>query len=343
MLTVINVAGLGPPDDPFVRLPTRTPLHWIKLSGLPPPGAARHVMGIRLSRYRAALQAVAAARTGRFIVSHTPRMTAAVAHLLLLRGHRVPHLGFAFNFTELPTGARYRYMRQAMLRMDQLAVFSRFEQGHYARYFDVAPELFKPVLWTQDPPPVAAGPGETWARPYLCAIGGEGRDFPLLLEVARRLGPSVKMVIIARPGNLRGLAIPENVTALTNLPLPEVWRIASASRGVLVPLLSRETCCGQITLVGAKLLGLPIVTTDAHATREYVQGREAVLVVEPGDADGFARCAARLVEDADGNGVAAAARAGAAVERQRHDRGHWASYLDEFVDSRVVIPACGPT
>lgn len=337
MLTAINVAGLGPPDDPFVRLQTRTPLHWIKLSGLPPQGAARHVMGIRLSRYRAALQTVAAASAGRFIVSHTPHMTAAVAHLLPLRGHKVPHLGFAFNFTALPTGARYRYIRQAMLRMEQLAVFSRFEQDHYAAYFDVAPELFKPVLWTQDLSPVAVGPREVFAQPYLCAIGGEGRDFPLLLEAARRLGPSVTVVIIARPGNLRGLAVPENVTALTNLPLPEVWRIASASRGVLVPLLSRDTCCGQITLVGAKLLGLPIVTTDAYATQEYVQGRDAVLVVEPGDAVGFARGAARLVEDAQA--MTAAAQASATVERQRHDRSHWAAYLDEFVGSKVLSAA----
>lgn len=282
MLTAINVPELSPADDSFVHLKTRTELQWITLSGLPPKGAMRHVMGGRLSRYRAALQTAWYTPRADFIVSHMPRMTAAVSRLLSLRGRRVPHLGFAFNFTELPTGVRYRYMRGAIQCVDQMAVFSQFEREHYARYFDVDPAVFKPVLWSQDPPPVAADSVYRFSAPYLCAVGGEGRDFPLLLEVARRLGPSVTLVIIAWPGRLKGLSIPDNVKVLTSIPLGHVWRLASDSCGVLVPLRICGTCYGQITLVSTKLLGLPIVATCSRATWEYVEGREAMLVTEPG-------------------------------------------------------------
>lgn len=333
MLTAINVPELSPADDSFVRLKTRTELQWIKLSGLPPNGVMRHLMGIRLSRYRAALQTVWYAPQADFVVSHIPRMTAAVTRLLSLRERRVPHLGFAFNFTELPTGVRYRYMRGAIQHVDQLAVFSQFEREHYARYFDVDPAVFKPVLWAQDPPPVAADSAYRFPAPYLCAIGGEGRDFPLLLEVARRLGPSVTLVIIAWPGRLKGLRIPDNVRVLTSIPLAQVWRIASESCGVLVPLLTRDTCCGQITLVSSKLLGLPMVTTSSHATREYVEGREAVLVTDPGDVEGYTAQALRLVEEQ--GPLREAACASSAEEVVTHTPLCWADYLDGFVVAHV--------
>ncbi len=68
---------------------------------------------------------------------------------------------------------------------------------------------------------------------------------------------------------------------------------------MLVPLKTRETCCGHITLVSTKLLGLPMITTRAYATREYVEGREAVLECEPGDVTAFTALAQRLVDERD--------------------------------------------
>lgn len=105
------------------------------------------------------------------------------------------------------------------------------------------------------------------------------------------------MVIIAKPHSLAGLLVPDNVMVLINIPLAQTWRIAQDSLGVLVPLLSRETCCGQITLVSAKLLGLPLVKILAHATREYVQGRTAVLACELGDARAFVGLANQMAAE----------------------------------------------
>ncbi|MEB2347256.1 MAG: glycosyltransferase [Comamonadaceae bacterium] len=326
MLTAINVPELSPADDTFVHLKTRAELQWIKLSGLPPKGAMRHVMVGRLSRYRAALQMVWHAPRADFIVSHMPRMTAAVSRLLGLRGRRVPHLGFAFNFAELSTGVRYRYMRSAIQCVDQMAVFSQIEREHYARYFDVDPAVFQPVLWSQDPPPVAADSVYRFSAPYLCAVGGEGRDFPLLLEVARRLGPSVTLVVITWPDWLKGPRVPDNVKVLTNIPLAQVWRLASDSCGALVPLRTRDTCCGQITLVSAKLLGLPIVTTWSHATREYMEGREAVLVAEPGDVQAFTDRVREVIDERAS--LRSATRNDSVPERTVHDLGRWGQYLE---------------
>ena len=334
-LIAVNVPDISPADDVFTRLPVRHGVQWVGLTGLPSNAVERFARPvIRLSRYRAALQATQAAGRGSFVVSHLPLMTAAVAHALRLCGRRAPHLGFAFNFTELPVGARRAYLRNAIRRVDQLTVFSEFEKTKYAAHFDVDPDRFVPVLWAQEVPPVATEPVQVFKQPYLCAVGGEGRDFPLLMEVAKRLGPSVSVVVIAWSERFARIAVPDNVTVLTDLSLARTWRIAQDSAGVLVPLLARETCCGQITLVSAKLLGLPIATTHAHATRDYVAGRAGVLQCEPGDVAAFACLGRRLLEDSDA--LRATAQADAAAEREIHALRHWGEYVDAFIDQRVA-------
>ncbi|ODS93814.1 MAG: hypothetical protein ABS45_00085 [Comamonas sp. SCN 65-56] len=332
-MTAINVPDLSPADDAFTQLRTRHALRWVGLSGQPANALERGIRGVRLSRYRAAAQAALRAGPGSFVISHLPLMTAAVAHLLRLRGD-VPHLGFAFNFTRLPMGRRLQYLRGALRHVDQMVVFSRYEQGLYAEHFGIERERFQSVIWTQGPPPVQAETGLNEVSPYLCAIGGEGRDFALLMQVARRLGPAMRVVVVARPQSLAGLQVPDNVTVLTNIPLAQTWAIARDSCGVLVPLLSRETCCGQITLVSAKLLGLPLATTRAHATREYVEGRAAVLECEPGDVAGFADLARRMYEEAAS--LRAVAQSQKSAEQAIHDRQHWAGLVDAFIERHVL-------
>jgi hypothetical protein len=328
--TIINASDMTEADDDFTHLATAIPLDWIKLSGLPANMLERRVRGIRLSRYRAAWQAAHAVQPGRIVVSHLPLMSAAVGKAMALLGKRGPHLAFTFNFTDRPQGARLAYMRRALADVNQFAVFSRHEKALYAEHFGFDPARFEPLIWTQALPPVQAEPGLPRSdQPYLCAIGGEGRDFRLLMDVARRLGPAVRMVVIARPHSLQGLAVPDHVEVLTNIPLARVWRIAQDSAGVLVPLENAQKCCGHITLVSAKLLGIPLATTFAYATREYVEGRAAVLECDPGDAGAFTVLATRLLDEAPA--LRAVATGNMAQERAVHDRQHWATYLDAFV------------
>lgn len=334
MLTAINVPDISPADDAFTRLPTRHPLDWVRLSGLPSNSLERLVRGVRVSRYRAALQAAWAAGAGSFVISHMPLMTAAVASALKLARRGVPHLGFAFNFTNLPAGWRRSYLHNAFRHVDQLSVFSAYEKTRYAEFFDIDPARLAPVVWAQQTPPVAPEPALALKSPYLCAIGGEGRDFPLLMEVARRLGPSVSVVVIAWSRNLAKLSVPDNVKILTDIPLAQTWRIAMDGQGVLVPLLARETCCGQITIVSAKLLGLPLATTQAHATREYVEGRAGVLTCEPGDVAGFAALGEQLVEEADV--MRANALSYVEAEREIHALRHWAGHVDDFIQKNFA-------
>lgn len=329
-LGVVNVPDISPPDDDFTALPLRHEVRWIGLSGLPANALERRVKGLRLSRYRAALQAAMAARSGRVVISHLPLMSAAASEAMRLLRRDTPHLAFSFNFTDRPTGRRLRYFRHALSSIDQFAVYSEYEKRLYAELFGIAEDRFVPVVWTQTPPPVQADPGIDISRPYFCAIGGEGRDVELILKAARIAGRSARIVMIARPRMIAGLPLPDNVEALTDIPLARTWAIASSSLGVLVPLISEDTCCGHITMVSAKQLGLPIATTRSFATREYVEGRGSIVECEAGDAVAFAGLLERLADErVEMRSVAQTARA---HELAFHDRAQWAVYVDRFLD-----------
>src|SRR5690606_7639465 len=200
-ITVVNVGETSAADEPFIDLPTlaERPVTWHRHSGLPQNLIERVVRRPRLSRYRAALAAARDARDCDAIISHLPRMSAAVADAGRGLRSRAAHLAFSFNFTELPTGRTRARLSSSLSYVDQFCVYTRFEAGLYADALKLDAARFEPVTWTQDIPPVGHLPPDlTFHRPYVVAVGGEGRDFATLMEAARAT-PTLQYVVIARP------------------------------------------------------------------------------------------------------------------------------------------------
>ena len=296
------------------------------------PRAGREI--VRLSRYRAALQAARAAGRGTMVVSHLPRMSAATAAAMRVFGRTNPHLAFSFNFTDLPQGKGLAYMRSVLRSVDRFAIYSNFERQWYAELFGIDSARFVPVMWTQSVPAIDGDHGPAIEGQYYCAIGAEGRDFDLLLDVARTLPKSLKIVVIARPQSLGGRSLPDNIVFMSNISLARVWAIAKESLGVLIPLRSAETCCGHITFVSAKQLGIPVAATRSHATVEYTEGRPAILESDARDVPGFARSLERLVDEQEV--LRRDAQARRADEIALHHRSKWADYLSDFIDDHFA-------
>lgn len=326
--SIVNVPDISPADDDFTHLELERPIEWISLSGLPANMIERRAEWIRISRYRAALQAALAARSGRVVISHLPLMSAATAIAMRTLNRDARHLAFSFNFTDRPTGRRLAYMRHALKDVDQFAVYSIYERELYAKLFSFDENRFIPVVWTQSAPPSNVNPKIDTNQPYFCAIGGEGRDLSIIVEAAQRM-PKVRIILIARPRMVADRPLPSNIEVLTNISLARTWSIACASLGVLIPLLTEETCCGHITLVSAKQLGLPVAITRTFATSEYVDGRGSILTSEPGDAAEFSRLLERLTdEQTDILNIAQNERNN---EIEFHNRSKWARYVDKFL------------
>lgn len=327
-LGLINIPELSPAAETFVSLRRYAELPWHRLSGQPQGWLERKITRPKLARYRAALQAAWASH--RFaqpvVVSHLPMMSAAVAQALRIGRRNARHMAFAFNYTELPQGRRKSYFARSFERVDRFVVFSAYERDLYAAHFGIPAEKIRTVLWTQNAPPVDTDIAPPFAGNYLCAIGGEGRDFACLLEAART--SKVPLVIVARPHSLAGLAVPDTVKLFCNLPLAQTWGLAARSAGVIVPLLAPETCCGQITVVSAQMLGLPLITNQCHALRDYLGPHD--LVFPSGAAAALAQTMVQLHACAGAEPAAASVRAQAAAAK--YDRSLWAACIEDFLD-----------
>lgn len=227
------------------------------------------------------------------IVSHGPWTTAWTEWFG--RNAKTKHLAFSFNFTDLPSGPRKSLMTAGFRKVDAFAVFTKAEQSLYADYFGIERSKLLRAPWGVAPP-IGAPVNHAAGGEYYAALGGEARDYRILCEAARRCS-DLKFVAVTRPHNFDGLNVPENLAVLFNLPFEEAWSVIWDAKAALLPLRSRETPCGLVTLVGAMHLGKAQVATAAAGTTEYVTHEESGLLVPPGDASALADAVRRLHND----------------------------------------------
>lgn len=238
------------------------------------------------------------------IVSHGPWVAAWTEWVAGTNKGTARHLAFSFNFTDLPTGFRKALMKRAFKGVDAFAVFTDAEQGLYADWFDIDPKKIIRAPWGVAPP-LSAPPPRTIEGDYVAALGGEARDYETLCETAR-LCPDIRFVAVARPHNFDGLNPPNNLAVSFNLPFEEAWGIVLHAKAALIPLRSRETPCGLVTLAGGMHLGKTQIVTAAMGVSDYVKDGETGLLIPPRDAPAMAAALRRLMAD-----PALAARLGA--------------------------------
>jgi len=256
---------------------------------------ARRIQSI--ARFRAGRALAEAAKRNPFdvIVSHGPWPTAWTQSTLGNAKSAARHLAFSFNFTDLPTGPRKALMQRAFQTIDAFAVFTHTEQGLYADYFDLDPKKILRAPWGVAPP-LTAPPPRAVDGLYFAVLGGEARDYETLCEAARRC-PEEQFVVIARPHNFDGLTPPKNLRVKYNLPPEEAWALVYHAEAALIPLRSRDTPCGLVTLVGGMHLGKAQIVTEAVGVTDYVSHEKTGLLVPPNDGRAMAAAIERLKAD----------------------------------------------
>lgn len=251
-----------------------------------------------LPRYRMTLRSVAEVARIRadVLVSHGPRVTMMTALAMRALGINTRQLAFAFNYTELPTGRALALSRAAFQSVDRFVVPSTLERTLYAQTFGLPESRFEVLPWGINKPSAPAGMGRVVEGEYICAIGGEGRDYATLFDAMKRL-PEVVLVCVTRPHNLAGLHTPTNVRTLTNTSADVAWNILAGSRVAVIPLLNRDVPCGHVSMVAAMYHAKPIVATDSRGVTDYVRNDENALLCPPGDPDALADRIRRLLAD----------------------------------------------
>lgn len=251
-----------------------------------------------LARLRGSLEAVRLARrTGAHaLVTHGATLAAWCALFARLHGLRIPILAHSFNFTTLPSRVKRSVFAFALSRVDRFVVYSTVERELYAKSFSLPVERFDVVLWGVQPPEVEAPDVPIEKGDYVCALGGNARDYSTLIEAAHRL-PDVRFVLVVRPESLTGLDVPLNVKVYTNLPFGQTMNALLHSRFMVLPLVNSEVPCGHVTLVAAMHLGKAFVITDSAGVRDYVRREDNALTMAAGSVDSLTAAIERLRND----------------------------------------------
>jgi glycosyltransferase involved in cell wall biosynthesis len=245
---------------------------------------------------RQAWRAAKQARHASLLITHDPKMTARCALFARLQGVHTPHVAWSFNFSTLPTGFKRFLMTRAFTTVDRFVVYSTMEKMLYSDYFSIAEHKIDVELWGGGQPVVASAENPIISGDYICAIGGNSRDYATLMMAMAQL-PDIPLVAVMRPSNVEGLTVPPNVIVKLNAPLEETNNILKFGKFMVLPLNGKSIPCGHVTLVIAMHLGKAIIVTDSTGVADYVRDGENAILCKANSVSDLAVKIRRLWED----------------------------------------------
>lgn len=246
------------------------------------------LLGSNFLKFRTCLRGVKAVQKHHadLLFTHDPPTSARCALLARVLGVKTEHIAYSFNFPDLPHGLKRFWMTSAFQDISRFIVYSTMEKQLYHEYFGIPLERIDVVLWSVATPEVSPSeplePGD-----YICAIGGNARDYQTLMGAMEKL-PDIPLVLVARPHNLKNLNIPSNVKVLVNIPRPHAMNIIKHSRFMVLPLKGSEVPCGHVTLVAAMHLGKGFIITNSSGVSDYVFHDHNAITCEAFSVDALA-------------------------------------------------------
>jgi glycosyltransferase involved in cell wall biosynthesis len=167
---------------------------------------------------------------------------------------------FAFAQTPLPEGLPRWLLRMGLRHVDRFVAFSNLDRQLFAEAFDLPIERFDVLARAAPTLPMCDGRVES--GDYVCAVGGNARDYATLLQ-ATELTPEIPLVIVARPENLAGMHIPDRVRVHVNIEAAKANNIFAHARFIVLPRAGNAVACGHVTMLAAMYVGRPFITTRA--------------------------------------------------------------------------------
>jgi glycosyltransferase involved in cell wall biosynthesis len=245
------------------------------------------------------------------LVTAFPQVGFTVGLVNLLSFVRTPHVIWYFNCGHEYRGLRKWLSRLAYRGVERCIVYTRHERSVYARVFAMPESRFQfthlsgAELKAED----FRGARERFglAPRYIAALGSSGRDYATLFRAME--GLPVQLVVVAHPHALPAGPVPTNVKVITSIPQQDYLRIIAEAELVAIPVSNRETASGQMTLIQAMSLGVPVAATRCIGTEDYIRHGENGWFVQMGDVEAWRRTLRSILDDAtERQRVAAEAR-----------------------------------
>jgi glycosyltransferase involved in cell wall biosynthesis len=258
----------------------------------------RNLKLLNLGRIRGGYEAAILAKKSQAaaIISIGPAAAAWCAIFCMLLGAHAKIIAHAFNFPSLPTGLKRVFFSFALRRVSRFVVFSTIEKSIYSSTFNVPLKRFDFIFCDADPRRIDQHKSPYIEGSYISAIGGNARDFGVLMAAARTL-PELRFVLVVRPDNLQGFSVPENVHVHIDLPFEIAMNVLLHSKFMILPLLGSSVPCGHVTLACAMHLGKAIAITGSSGIADYVRDGVTGVTFPSGDSTALAIAIRRLSDD----------------------------------------------
>lgn len=123
----------------------------------------------------------------------------------------------------------------------------------------------------------------------ICSVGSEARDYPTLVKAAQGLDLEVELVVggggpvAALLREIGDIHLPPNIRVRNKLSWPELRRLYSRSRFVVVPTQDVEFNAGITVVREAMVMGKAVIVTRSRGQVDYVRDGEHGIHVPPGD------------------------------------------------------------
>ncbi|MDB6016448.1 MAG: hypothetical protein JWR19_937 [Pedosphaera sp.] len=232
------------------------------------------------------------------IVSAFPQLGMMLGLINLLTFERTPHIIWYFNCGHQYKGLRLRVSQWIFRHIERFIVYSNAEKRNYAKWFNLPEERFRFTYLTG--PELSRkkyhGAKARYGLPdrYIASLGSSGRDFKTLFAAAASLG--VATVVVSHRYALAGLTVPPSVTVLESVPQEDFLAVIAEADLVVLALDNVETASGQMTLIQAMGLGVPVVATRCIGTEDYIRDGVNGYLVPMGDVARLHDTMKRLVD-----------------------------------------------
>jgi glycosyltransferase involved in cell wall biosynthesis len=230
-------------------------------------------------------------------------------------------VGLAERLERLPSPRARHRLAAAVRRASAIVVYSEREAALLRDGLAPEPPVVVFVPFGVDVEafaPVEAAPGAD-----VVSVGRDKwRDYPLLIDVARRL-PALRFHVVMGDENRRELGeLPTNMTVETEIPLERVRDRLAGARVVALPVQDNVYSGATTTLLQAMAMGKPIVVsrTAAIATGYHLEDGVNCRLVTPGDRDGFEGALRDLLADPARSAALGAAARSTAEHQLSWDR-----------------------
>jgi glycosyltransferase involved in cell wall biosynthesis len=186
--------------------------------------------------------------------------------------------------------------------IDRFFVYSTWQKRFIESRWQIAPErvVFTPFMVDTRffaPDQVTPNPS---AKPLICSVGLEARDYPTLLMAVRGLEASVTIAAASpwskRSDSTQDQEIPENV-AVQRFSQFELRQLYADSRFMVMPLHNVEFQAGVTAILEAMAMGRAVICTRTPGQTDVIIDGETGLYVPAGDPSALRAAIERLLAD----------------------------------------------